>query len=108
MRDGPPSLRARLGADRYRCSDYETSMSCFVLLFGDEEQDGSAAWPSPPRGCWGEQGKERKGIEMLCTGLYPCSGLPSTPVFCSVVAKEISTFQLGILGHGLPLKHLNK
>lgn len=88
-------------------------MSCFVLLFGEEERDGSTARPPPPtpsafcppQGGAGE-GEDWERNVLTC---IPALGIPSHPFSAlTAVTKEISAFQLGILGHALPLKHLNK
>lgn len=70
-----------------------------------------AALPSSPHpgaagGCRGRRGRGKRCSALAC---IPAPGFPAHPYPAkTIVGKEISTFQLGILGHALPLKHLNK
>lgn len=76
-------------------------MSCFVLLFGEEERDGSAAHPPPPiQGDWGEQ--------MLSPRLYHCSRLPNAQLSALTCCQRDFLLPAWDLGRPFPLMHLKK
>jgi len=90
-----PGSACTPGAGRYPRSADPTSMSCFVLLCGEEERGGR-----------GRGGRGRRCSALAC---IPARGFPAHPFSApTVVTKEISTVQLGTLGQALPLERFKK
>ena len=70
-----------------------------------------AALPGPPlpRAAGGSRGRRGRGKRCSALACIPARGFPAHPFSApTVVTKEVSAFQRGILGRALPLKHLNK